>query len=194
MTGLAELWLPILLATVAVFMASSLSHAILTYHDSDHKGLPGEDKVTEAMRNAGVKPGNYFFPHPGSRAARTSPEYTKKCEQGPVGMVNVFPDGPPAMGKALGLWTVYILFVSVLVAYASRIALVEIAGIGLVTNPDFMRVFRVASVAAFLAYAAGEPMASIWAGRGWAPTLKNMADGLVYALLTGAIFAWLWPN
>jgi len=29
--------------------------------------------------------------------------------------------------------------------------------------------------------------------RGWGSTLKSMADGLVYAMLTAGTFAWLWP-
>ena len=194
MIGLTELWLPILLSTIVVFMASSILHAVLSYHDSDYQGMPGEEKVLEAMRAAGVQPGNYYFPHPGSRAAKSSPEYIKRCEQGPVGMVNVFPNGPPAMGKALGQWIVYLLAVSFMVAYVARLALAEVPGIGLITSHDFMHVFRVTSVAAFIAYAGAEPAASIWAGRGWTATLKNMGDDLVYALLTGGVFAWLWPN
>ena len=81
-----------------------------------------------------------------------------------------------------------------MVAYVARLALAEIPGIGMVTSHDFMHVFRVTSVAAFIAYAGAEPVASIWAGRGWAATLRNLGDDLLYALLTGGVFAWLWPN
>jgi len=34
---------------------------------------------------------------------------------------------------------------------------------------------------------------SIWYKRAWNFTLKSMADGLVYALLTAGTFGWLWP-
>ena len=34
---------------------------------------------------------------------------------------------------------------------------------------------------------------SIWKGVSWCVTSKFMFDGVVYALVTGATFAWLWP-
>lgn len=34
---------------------------------------------------------------------------------------------------------------------------------------------------------------SIWYKRKWSSTLKSMADGLVYALVTAGTFGWLWP-
>jgi hypothetical protein len=30
--------------------------------------------------------------------------------------------------------------------------------------------------------------------RNWGATFKAMIDGLVYALLTGGTFGWLWPR
>ena len=45
----------------------------------------------------------------------------------------------------------------------------------------------------YLAYAGAEPVASIWKGTRWSTTWKNVFDGLVYALLTGGVFGWLWP-
>lgn len=194
MVTVTALWLPILLSAVAVFMASSVAHALLRYHDKDVRSLPGESSILEAMSREKVQPGNYFFPHPGTHAAKTSPEYLKRCEKGPVGFMNVIPDGPQAMGKALVQWFIYALAVSFMVAYVGRLALVEMPGLGLVTDVDYMRVFRVTSVVAFLAYAGAEPVSSIWAGRSWTTTLKNMLDNLVYALLTGGVFGWLWPN
>jgi hypothetical protein len=35
---------------------------------------------------------------------------------------------------------------------------------------------------------------SIWWGRKWSTTIRNTIDGLVYALLTGGTFGWLWPH
>jgi hypothetical protein len=40
-----------------------------------------------------------------------------RFERGPVGMMTVLPSGPPAMGKAMGLWLVYCLVIGVFVAY-----------------------------------------------------------------------------
>jgi hypothetical protein len=35
---------------------------------------------------------------------------------------------------------------------------------------------------------------SIWYPRAWSTTVKATVDGVVYALLTGAAFGWLWPR
>jgi hypothetical protein len=52
---------------------------------------------------------------------------------------------------------------------------------------------RFAGAAAFGGYALALLQNSIWYKRNWSSTLKYMADGLVYAMLTAGIFAWLWP-
>ena len=62
MVGLMSLWLPILLAAVAVFVASSITHMVLRYHRNDFQGMPGEEGVREAIRKAGVKPAVTCFP------------------------------------------------------------------------------------------------------------------------------------
>src|SRR2546426_4512949 len=35
---------------------------------------------------------------------------------------------------------------------------------------------------------------SIWYRRSWITTIKATVDGLIYALLTAGVFAWLWPQ
>ena len=35
---------------------------------------------------------------------------------------------------------------------------------------------------------------SIWYKKKWSTTVKNTIDGLIYGLLTGGTFGWLWPN
>jgi hypothetical protein len=52
---------------------------------------------------------------------------------------------------------------------------------------------RFAGAAAFGGYALALLQNSIWYKRNWSSTLKYMADGLVYAMLTAGIFTWLWP-
>jgi hypothetical protein len=59
---------------------------------------------------------------------------------------------------------------------------------------DYLRVFRVAGTVAVMAYAVGHATSSIWWGRPWSVTLKDMADGVLYSLLTAGAFGWLWPR
>ena len=55
-------------------------------------------------------------------------------------------------------------------------------------------VFRVAGTAAFLAYGLGQLSNGIWKGQPWGVVIKEVIDGLIYGLLTGGTFGWLWPR
>jgi hypothetical protein len=90
------------------------------------------------------------------------------------------------MGKSMGLWLVYLLVVSWVVAY--------LAGRTLAPGADYLAVFRVTGTVAFLAYAGAKPSDSIYFFHSWSSTIKNMIDGLLYGLLTGGFFGWLWPG
>ena len=185
MVPIPALWLPIVLSAVLAFLASWVLHMLLPFHRSDYVQLPDEGALMEAMRKAGVKPGNYFFPHASGPQEMGSPEWIEKCTRGPVGMVNIQASGPPNMGKSLAIWFVFLLVVSVFVAYLT----------GRTQEPGaaYLAVFRVAGATAFLAYGLGEAMSSIWKLQRWSTTFKSMIDGLIYALLTAGSFAWLWP-
>ena len=185
MVSMMELWLPIVVSAVVVFFASSIIHMVLKLHNSDYKKLPDEDGIASAMREAGVSPGYHTMPYALEPKDMENPEVAKKFEQGPVAFVTVMPNGPPAIGKFLGQWFVFALAISACAAYVASRALGP--------DADYLAVFRFAGTAAFLAYGAGEPLSAIWKGQPWGMTIKHMVDGLVYALLTGGVFGWLWP-
>lgn len=186
MVPLVELWLPILLSGVLVFVASAILHMLLPYHRSDVAKMEVEDAVLAEIRRAGVPPGEYGLPH-ATMEDMKSPEYVEKRSAGVVAFVTVFSGGPPSMGKELAQWFVYCLVVSVFAAYLTGRAL----GAGPV---DYLEVFRFAGTVAFAGYALALWQESIWWKRPWSTTLKNTFDGLVYALLTAGVFGWLWPG
>jgi hypothetical protein len=90
------------------------------------------------------------------------------------------------MGKNLALWFLYSAVVGVFAAY--------VAGSALPPGAQYARVVRFAAVTAFVGYAVALWQMSIWYRRAWSTTIKATVDGLVYALLTGATFGWLWPR
>jgi len=186
MVPLTSLWLPILLSAVAVFFASAIIHMVLKYHQSDYSPMSGEENVLAAMRAEKVSPGYYFLPHCPDMKGLEEPEMKAKFDQGPVVLATVMPSGIPSMGKPLGLWFVFCLVVGVFVAY--------LTGLTLAPGTDYMRVFRITSTVAFLGYAGSTATESIWKGQPWSNSLKHMLDGLIYSLLTGGFFGWLWPS
>ncbi len=116
MPPLSALWLPILLSAVIVFIASSIMHTVLPYHKGDYKRLPDEGRALAALRSVNLSRGLYVFPFCTPKEMKT-PEAIAKYEQGPVGMMTVFPNGRPVLPKFLGLWFGYCLIVTFFVAY-----------------------------------------------------------------------------
>src|SRR5579864_9203306 len=116
MQFLTALWVPILLSAVIVFIASSIMHMVLPYHKSDYRQLPDEDKILATLRPAGLQRGVYIFPYCTHQNMKSS-EIQEKYKQGPVGMLTVFPSGPPAMPKFLGMWFAYCLIIGFFTAY-----------------------------------------------------------------------------
>jgi len=185
MVPLTALWLPIVLAAVIVFVASSIMHMVLPYHQGDYRQIPEEEKVVAALRGAGLTRGLYMFPHCTHKNMK-SPEVVEKFKQGPVGMITVAESGAPAMGKFLVMWFVYCLIIGYFTAYLT----------GRVVAPGtaYLAVFRVAGTAAFMAYGVGNLSNGIWKHQPWGMAIKESIDGLVYALLTAGTFGWLWPR
>jgi len=186
MTELSALWLPILLSSVIVFVASSAIHMALPWHKSDYPKVPNEDKVRDALRPLAIPPGDYMIPRASSTQEMRSPEFTDKLKQGPVMVLTVLPNGPIPMGKNLVLWFLYSAVVGLLAAY--------VAGRALPVGADYLPVFRFAGVTAFVGYSVALWQMSIWYRRAWSTTIKATVDGLIYALLTAGTFGWLWPR
>lgn len=185
MVPLTALWLPILLSAVIIFVASSIMHMLLKYHQSDYSQLPDEDKILAALRPANLKRGLYVFPFCTHKDMK-SPALIEKYKQGPVGFLTIVPNGPPALPKFLIQWFVYCLLIGFFVAY--------LTGRTLPRGTDYLAVFRVAGTAGFLAYGLGQLSNGIWKGQRWSATIKEVVDGLIYGLLTAGTFGWLWPR
>ena len=186
MVTIAALWLPILVATVLVFVASSVIWMALPYHKSDTRPLPDEGAALEPLIEQDLPPGTYRFPWVSDMKEMKAPTFVERLNRGPVGLLTVFPKGEFPMGKTLALWAVYCLAIGVLVAY--------VTGRTLAPDTHYLQVFRVAGTVAFLAYAGGHLPDAIWWGKPWSNAWKDVFDGLIYALLTAGTFGWLWPR
>jgi hypothetical protein len=185
MVSLLTLWLPILLAAVLVFVVSSIIHTVLGYHWNDFVQVPKQDDVAAALRPFAIPPGNYMLPKPANPKEMKAPEFVEKMNKGPVMALTVFPSGQFAMGPRLTQWFVYCVVVGLVAAY--------VAGRTLDPGTEYLQVFRVTGTVAFTGYGLALLQGSIWYGRSWRVTFISMLDALVYGLLTGGAFGWLWP-
>jgi hypothetical protein len=186
MVPVMSLWLPIVLSAVFVFVASSIIHMMLTYHNNDFRKVPNEADLQEALRKFSLPPGDYLLPKPAGSAGMKDPGYQEMVKKGPVVLMTVFPSGGFNMGASLAMWFVYCLVVSVFAAY--------VTGRAIGPGAPYLSAFRFAGVTAFAGYALALWQNAIWYKRSTGTTVRNTIDGLVYALVTAGAFGWLWPR
>jgi len=186
MVPVTSLLLPIVLSAVFVFVASSIIHMATPWHRSDLKKFPNEDAILTALRPLNLQPGEYGIPKPNSMNDMKSPEFSAKMKAGPVAFITVKPAGDMSMSTNLIQWFIYSLVVSVFAGY--------IAGVAFGPGTEYLRIMQVAGCVAFTGYGLAQAHESIWWGRSWARTTKTMLDALLFGLLTGGTFGWLWPR
>lgn len=171
----------ILVAAVGVFVASSLIHMVLKWHNSGYLSFGNEAEVLAAIGKGKPAPGQYVLPYCADMKQMQSPEMQKKFIDGPVGIVFIRENGAPNMGKHLGQWFGVCLAVSAAVACLCAASIP-----GAVT--------RVAAVSSFFAYGTGWAINAIWDSRTWKTAFVHLADAAIYAAVTAASFALLWPK
>ena len=184
MVSLVDLWLPILLSAVFVFVASSIIHMVLRWHSSDFKKLTAEDAVMDALRPFNLAPADYVAPLPESMAHMSSAEFKAKQARGPLFALTIM-RSDNSIARNLGKWFVYSIVIALFAAY--------VASLSLPAGASYMTVFRVTSTVAFAGYALALWQSWIWYSRSLGYTVRTTIDGLGYALLTGGAFGWLWP-
>jgi hypothetical protein len=186
MVTLAQLWLPILLSAVFVFFASSLLNMLLRFwHASDYKGFANEDEVVAAIRKGDASPGMYMLPYCKPEAMK-EPATQEKFKSGPVGLVFLRRPGPMNILPSLVQWFTFCLFVSFFVAM--------LASHALPSGVPHEHVLHYFASLAVMAYSFGVIPDAIWWGHPWRSAVKHIIDGIIYAMITGFTFAWLWPG
>lgn len=184
MVTIPELWLPILLSAVLVFFAAALMWTVMPHHKKDWVRVPDEEALRAALRNQGIKRGQYAIPHAAGEEMK-SEGFLRRMEEGPVAFLVVAEPGMPAMPKRFAMHILYALIISIFVAY--------VAGRTHTADADYLSVFRIVGTVAFLAYAAALIPSAIFFARTWSSVLKEVFDGAVYALITAGVFGKLWP-
>jgi hypothetical protein len=157
----------------------------LPHHKSDTRRLPDEAPALEVLGKQGLSRGVYRFPWAEMKDMK-DPAFVAKLEKGPVGLLTVLPSGQFDMGKQMGAWVVYILVLTSIVAW--------VACRTLALGTPYPTVFRVVGVIATLAYAGAHLPDAIWWGKPWSNAWKEVADGVLYGLVTAGTFGWLWPR
>ena len=180
MEFLINLWLPIILSAVALWVASSVFWTALPHHNQDFDPLPDEDAMMKSVTQLEIPPGRYLFPypyHPGADRKALMEKYT----QGPRGSLVTW--DMPNMGKNLGLTFVYFLLISAVTAYVAW------AAIGGQEALTFSKVLQIVGGIGVLVFCSSGQLHAIWFPR---RMIMEFVDGIAYGLIIGLIFASLW--
>lgn len=181
MDFLTELWMPIAVSALIVWIASFLMHMVLPHHKGEWKGVQNEDELLAVLKTN--PPGQYMFPWC-DMAQMKDPAVQERMKGNPNGTLILW-TGQVNMGRNLLLTFATYLFIGSLVAYVTWHALQG-------EQVDYMTVFRMSGAAAFMAHGLGWIPHMIWFQ--WRGFWTNMFDSVVYALLTAGVFGWLWPG
>jgi hypothetical protein len=184
MAFLAQLWMPIVVSAVLVFVVSAITHMLIPARQTEWGHLAKEGALQEALR--GAKPGLYGFPMPADPGQRGKPSALQRWAEGPSGWLALVHPGPINMGRNLGLSLLMNLFVSMMAAY--------IAAHALGVAPHYRAVFRIIASIGFLAYAVGPIYEAIWFWKPARSLAYTAVDALLYGLVMGGSFGWLWPR
>src|ERR1051326_1954506 len=119
MVQLSQLWLPIVLSAVTVFIGSSIIWMALPIHKHEYKKLGDkEPAVLDAVRSWGLGGGMFMFPFCDPKD-RNSPQAKEKSAKGPWGVM-MLRDKPWSMGPLMAMWFINLLLISAVVAYIGR--------------------------------------------------------------------------
>jgi hypothetical protein len=184
MTDLLVLAVPVLAAAIGVFVASSLIHMVFKWHNAEYRPVPNEEAVAAALRAGNLAPGQYAIPHCTDMKQLKDEAMQRRFREGPIAMITLRRPGPPTMGKALGLW----FLLNVAVAKVAALMAWHVYGAG-----GHERAACLAATVTFLAYGVGSVQAGIWMAKPWSAVGKDLLDAAIFALVTGAVFWFLWP-
>lgn len=184
MAFVAQLWLPILLSGLFVFIASAISWMVMPHHQKEFAKLPSEAGVLAALRAHPASPGLYAVPGVNDPSERQGDAWKAELTRGPGAYITLIPGGMPSMGPTMLKSLLGNIAVSFFCAYVASHALPSTA--------NYLEVFRIVGALGFMSYSLATLQESVWFGRPWSAFAKQCVDALVFAGLMGGTFGWLW--
>ena len=186
MEAITQLWMPILVTAVLIFVASSVIHMVIQWHKGDYKPLANEDDVRAVIRAPSPGPGLYVIPYCSDMKEMGGEAMKQKFREGPVALLTIRNNGDMNMGKTLLMWFVYSLVVAAIAGCLTMGAFTA--------GRDFAhKAGHLAGMISFLTYFGGSVQMGIWMGKPWSSVARDLVDCLVYGVISALVFMWLWP-
>ena len=180
----AQLWLPIVLSAVVLFVVSAASHMVLPWRRGEWGRITDFGALQAAVKD--LPPGQWAFPASPSPKEQMTPEWRERWARGPAGWLTLAPRAPMNMGRSLALSFLVFLSVALLSAYAGWHALGP--------HARYRSVFRLVATMGALSFGVGSIFNSIWYHRPWRAYLSDAIDAVLFGVVMAGVFGWLWPR
>ncbi|HZW07400.1 MAG TPA: hypothetical protein VFF65_09765 [Phycisphaerales bacterium] len=190
MDFLTNLWLPIVVSGAVVWIASAVAWMAVGHHKKDRDPVPGgrEQELMDAITRMSIPPGNYGFPdfcqHDKLPRKERMAAMKALYDRRPMGLLRVW--GEMNMGVNMLLTFVFYLVTSAVIGYLAWATLPQ--------GAPFAKVFQVIATAGILAYCFASFPGDLWFQKKRRAMAMDWIDGIVFGLITAAVFAWLWPR
>lgn len=184
MISIFELWLPILISAIAVFIASSVIWMALPYHKKDIRFMPSEEAFTKAIEPLDIKPGLYMYPNCSDHKDMKSDAFLAKWKSGPWGTLTVMGAPPNFAFNLLKTFLSY-LAITTMCAY--------LASMSLQAGADSFTVLRFVGTSATLGFCMGSFAGDFFLGKPTRFIFTSFIDGIIFACITAGVFCFMWP-
>jgi hypothetical protein len=184
MSFASQLWLPILVSAVLLFVLSAASHMVLPWRRNEWGRIIDFAALQAALR--GLAPGLYAFPAASDPKEQMKAEWMERWAKGPSGWLTLAPPGPIVMRRNLALSFLAFLAIAFMNAYVAWHALGPAA--------HYLAVFRIVGTVGVMTFGASSIFDSIWYHRPWRAYASDVLDALLFGLSMAGVFGWLWPR
>lgn len=168
-----DLWMPVVATGIATHIYSTVAWMALPHHKPEWVKMPMQEEFLDWLKSKDIKPGQYAFPF-----MEDGPSNDK---DGCNGTLIVW-DSPVSMGTAIGKTLAFFFVTAFVIGY--------VASHTLPLGSTFMEVFRMVATIGLLAHCFGNFPGVFWFKR---KVAMDTLDGVIQAVITGLIFAALWP-
>ncbi|EMI58286.1 hypothetical protein [Rhodopirellula sallentina] len=176
-----DLWLPILLSGLATHILSTLNWMVFPHHKTEWRKMASEDEFQNLVVLEKVPPGQYVLPFSDSPDEMKSDEF--KSKQAKCTGTLILWDKPVNMGTAIAKTIAFFMVTAFVIGYLASLALKP--------GASFTDASQFVTTAGLLAHCFAKFPHVFWFKRRIA---MELLDGIVYAAVTGLIFAALWPS
>ncbi|MCM2372631.1 hypothetical protein [Aporhodopirellula aestuarii] len=176
-----DLWLPIVLSGLATHILSTLNWMVFPHHKPEWQKLPAEDQLQDMVVLEKIPAGQYMLPftdRPEEMKSEAFQGKQAKC----TGMLILW-ERPINMMSAIGKTIAFFMVAAFVIGYLASLALAPGASFG--------TVMQFVVTAGLLTHCAAHFPHVFWFKRRIA---MELLDGVVYAVVTGLIFAIVWPS